>query len=238
MKYVYFFLISIYFTTTFSQQSGIVEYKYSYNPNIGKRPTDYIKYKAIGTVDKAAEYAKEHKYILKFNRNESFFYIEEGLQADNVEDPLAYGLSKMIMGKGIYYQNKKNKYQLNQKESLHKLYLVKDTIKSDWILTYEKKTILGYKCYKAKKKCKCGKNIIIWYTPEIPVPFGPAGYNGAPGLILEVTFFKHTLKAKKINLLNKDLKINPPTEGEPITKVKLENRMWNKKMELMEKYRR
>jgi len=223
---------------TFAQQNGIVEYEYVYNPNLNKKKTDYIKYKAITTVDKAAEYAKDYNYILKFNPKESYFYIDFGIKPDDVEDPITYGLSKMIIGKGVYYQNVPQRYTLNQKESMHKLFLVKDSIKNDWTINYEKKYIGGYKCYKATKKCDCGKDIEAWFTPEIPLPFGPAGYAGAPGLILEVTSFKHTLRMKKIKLQKKPIAITPPAEGEPITRVKLENRQWNKRMELMKKYKR
>ncbi len=225
------------FRLSFSQQSAIVEYEYLYNSNLGKKPTDQITYKAITTVDKAAEYAKQHRYILKFNPNESYYYIDTGMKPDDLEDPMAYHLSKMMLGHGVFYQNAPKRYILNQKESMRQLYLVKDTMQNDWTISYEKKYIGGYKCYKATKKCKCGQDIVAWFTPEIPVPFGPAGYGGTPGLILQLTFFKHTLRLKKIKFLNKTISITPPDKGELITKVKLENRQWNRRMEMMKRYK-
>jgi len=236
--YIYLILSLLSITWTNAQQNGIIEYEYSYHPNIGKKPTDYAEYKAISSIDKAAEYAKKHNYILEFNLFESLYYKEEGLKTDDIEDPLAYGLSKMIMGKGIYYQNTKRRYQINQKESLHQLLLVRDSIRNNWVLTYEKKTILGFNCYKATKNCSCGKDIIVWYTPDIPLPFGPAGYNGTPGLILEISFFRHTLTAKKIKLKKETIKIEKPVEGIPITQAELESKMWDKRMKIMDKYNR
>ncbi|HFX17973.1 MAG TPA: GLPGLI family protein [Flavobacteriales bacterium] len=234
-KFLLVFLIA---TPIFAQQSGIVEYEYIYTPDFNKSAKDYIEHKAISTVDKAAEYAKQYRYILKFNPKESLYQIETGIDPDDVEDPMAYHLSKMILGHGIFYQNLPKHYTLNQKETMHKLFLVKDSIKNDWTINYEKKMIGGYKCYKATKKCPCGRDIVAWFTPEIPLPFGPAGYAGTPGLILQLTFFKHTLRMKKLTLRKKPVVMTPPSKGEPITKVKLENRLWNKRMEIMTKNRR
>jgi len=232
--------VIIFFVTVinlYGQQSAIVEYEYLYNPNLGKKSTDYITYKAITTVDKAAEYAKQHRYILKFNPNESYYYIDTGMKPDDLEDPMAYHLSKMMLGSGIFYQNAPKRYTLNQKESMHQLFLVKDTIKNDWTISYEKKFIGGFKCYKATKKCKCGKDIVAWFTPEIPVPFGPAGYGGAPGLILELTYFKHTYRMKNIKFLKTPIPITPPNKGKPITIEELKKLQWNRRMELMKRYK-
>ncbi len=238
MKQILLILVSLLTQVGLSQQSAIVEYEYLYNPNIGQKSTNQIMQRATSINDKAAEYAKQHRYVLKFNPNESYYYIDTGMKPDDLEDPMAYHFSKMMLGSGIFYQNAPKRYILNQKESMHQLYLVRDTIQNDWTISYEKKVIGGFKCYKATKKCKCGQDIVAWFTPEIPVPFGPAGYAGAPGLILQVTFFKHTLRLKKIKLFKKPISITPPDKGEPITKVKLENRQWNRRMELMERRRR
>ena len=159
--------------------------------------------KAVSTVDKAAEYAKQHRYVLKFTPTESIYKVESGMKPDNVEDPMAYHFSTSMLGYGIFYQNAPKRFTLNQKESMHKLILVKDSIKNDWTISYEKRIIGGYKCYKATKKCSCGQDIVAWFTPEIPLPFGPAGYAGTPGLILDITYFKHTLRIKKLKLLRK-----------------------------------
>ncbi len=238
MKQVLLVLVFLFTQFGLSQQSAIVGYEYLYNPNLGKKPTNQITYKASFIVNKAAEYAKQYRYILKFNPNESYYYIDAGMKPDDLEDPMAYHLSKRVLGSGIFYQNAPKRYSLNQKESMHQLFLVKDTIQNNWTITYEKKMIGGFKCYKATKKCKCGQDIVAWFTPEIPVPFGPAGYGGAPGLILQLTFFKHTLRVKNIKFLKKPIPITPPNKGEPITRVKLENRQWNRRMELMERRRR
>ena len=230
-QFVFIFFVTV--INIYGQQSAIVEYEYLYNPNFDKKPTNQTMQRAISTVDKAAEYAKQHRYILKLNPNESYYYVDTGMKPDDLEDPMAYHLSKMMLGSGIFYQNAPKRYTLNQKESLHQLYLIKDTIQNDWTITYEKKTIGGFKCYKATKKCKCGRDIVAWFTPEIPVPFGPAGYGGVPGLILQLTFFKHTLRMKSIKFLKKPISITPPNKGKPMTKTEFKNFMRKKRLELI-----
>jgi GLPGLI family protein len=79
--------------------------------------------------------------------------------------------------------------------------------KNAWQVDYAKtKNIDGYKCYFAKytglslKNRPSSEPIYAWFTPEIPVPFGPAGYGGLPGLILELVENKISLIAIVINI--------------------------------------
>ncbi len=222
----------------FPQQNGVVEYEYIYNPSIGKNPEGEMQVEASDELKQAAEYAKMHKYFLKFNPSESYYYIQEVTRPEFVENSFAFKISKSMMSRGIYYQNLKKRFVLNERESMHTLYLVKDTIKNDWTIQYEKRMMGGFKCYKATKKCKCGKDIVAWFTPEIPLPFGPAGYGGTPGLILEITFYKHTLRMKSIKLQKDYLEIKPPSKGKLISRSELEDLQWQKRLELMQKARR
>ncbi|MEH6406571.1 MAG: GLPGLI family protein [Leeuwenhoekiella sp.] len=74
--------------------------------------------------------------------------------------------------------------------------------KIDWLLTQERKSIQGYVCYKASGIRLYGRNkgqsVVVWYTPEVPVSFGPKEYYGLPGLILEVDEKDVSLTAVKI----------------------------------------
>ena len=116
-----------------------------------------------------------------------------------------------------------------------KMYLVHGSVESNWKVTTESKYIGKYKCYKAVSMCNsCNTNqiVTVWFAPEIPVPFGPAGYGGAPGLILEVSKFRYTLSLKKLKLSNKTIYIEKPSKGTSITAEKLKELQWEKRMEM------
>ena len=122
MKHLQFiWILLFFFIKTDNPVSGIVTYSYSYNPNIGKNPTNLTEYDANNVANASYEYAKQFNYILKFNNHESLYYVETGMTNDDVQYPMAFGLAKLVMGKGIFYQNAKDRYILNEKESMHKL---------------------------------------------------------------------------------------------------------------------
>lgn len=53
-----------------------------------------------------------------------------------------------------------------------------------WTITNEKKKIAKYHCKKAVG-IYGNKNIIAWFTEEIPIPEGPYTFKGLPGLVIE-----------------------------------------------------
>lgn len=53
-----------------------------------------------------------------------------------------------------------------------------------WQTTDSSTTILGYECVMATTEYH-GRKWTAWFTPEIPVPFGPWKLRGLPGLILK-----------------------------------------------------
>lgn len=54
----------------------------------------------------------------------------------------------------------------------------------EWNLTEETDSVCGYECRKANGNYG-GRDWIVWYTEEIPVPFGPWKMIGLPGLVLK-----------------------------------------------------
>ena len=237
-KYIYILLI-LSTNFLFAQQSGVVEYGFYYEKFHGK-PKSKINERSRKMADMTAEYAKNHKYILKFNPNESIYYVEESIPLDDVNE-FAYRFSKSIFSKGTYYQNKLKRESLQQLVTMNKLYLVKDSMPNDWKIMSEHKYIGKYKCYKAVSSCNtCNKNQIItaWFTPDIPLPFGPAGYGGTPGLILEVQRYRYTLRLKKIRLSNEIITIERPLKGTLTTARELKALQWSKRMELIQKRRK
>lgn len=96
--------------------------------------------------------------------------------------------------------------------------------KTEWKLVNESKYIDSYLCYKATSEQVVVNSdrtfrhaIIAWYCPSIPFSYGPNGYNGLPGLILELQVRNITWGASKIELSKEDKIIEKPTKGKLIT---------------------
>ena len=54
--------------------------------------------------------------------------------------------------------------------------------------------------------------IEAWYTPEIPMPYGPIGYGGLPGLILQ-------LERSHVIFIAKEITLNPTGGIKPIKEL-------------------
>jgi GLPGLI family protein len=67
-----------------------------------------------------------------------------------------------------------------------------DLEKKKWKLIPERKKIGDYVCMKATVVHE-GDEVTAWFTPEIPVPAGPAEYHGLPGLVLAVDRLNETI---------------------------------------------
>jgi len=70
---------------------------------------------------------------------------------------------------------------------------VKDSLEGlAWKLQAERRKIGDYVCMKATATLE-GDEVTAWFTPEIPIPAGPAEYYGLPGLVLAVERLDETI---------------------------------------------
>jgi len=115
------------------------------------------------------------------------------------------------------------KKQIEQREFMTRMFLIeKELGVSDWKLTGNEKTILGYSCQEATREPNDSTKIVAWFTPSIPIPAGPGEYLNLPGLVLAVDFDngKHTLTAKSIEAIEVNNKmLAKPKEGKKTTEA-------------------
>lgn len=84
----------------------------------------------------------------------------------------------------------------------------------NWEIKNNYKTIQGYTCQKAKGKFR-GRTYKVWFTKEIPLPYGPWKLFGLPGLILEAKDTRGQVKFKLVEVCYPckiDVKIKKPLE--------------------------
>lgn len=177
------------------------------------------------------EATKNALFILDFNNESSLFQIEKKLEIDGRNTRGAETLYGG--GKGLYYSNQSENYTVHQRDFGGELYLIEGEFTSvQWKLLKKSKKIENYTCYKAigtKKflSSKTGeitsREIEAWYSPEIPIPFGPIGYNNLPGLIFELKDRNavYYLKSIEFNAKNK-MDVSKPKKGNKISEAAFE----------------
>jgi len=168
-----------------------------------------------------ADAAKNIQLELLFDQEKSVFQHQRGLSISDFKELDDH--VKSLTSKGVYYTDLTKRTQLLQTSYGGKQYNVKSNIKRlEWRLTNEEKKIGKFMCYKAildKSNTGLNDDTIAWYTPEIPVSFGPVDYVGnLPGLILELQLPIATYTAGKIELNpKKEVKIDWPQDIKTIT---------------------
>jgi len=163
--------------------------------------------------------------ILIFNNYEASYKKSESLDSDLNETVIITG------SYGLYYYNKRTNEKIRQTEAYGQLFLISSKLNErKWVLTQDSKTISGYLCYKAtstlvtrNSKGTFYKPITAWYAPKLSVPYGPKGYGGLPGLILQLTEGDFTFYVSKLTLNpKKAIKIKIPTKGKKVTQKEFE----------------
>ena len=199
-----------------AQQSGEVIYKvvqdksyFKRNNNIKKNFGEEMLKKMRKMVDRNYQIASEFDFILKFNTTQSIYYWNESMPDETIDKFTYEGAADLGGGKSIYYRDVKKKLFFVQEVVFGSYKRIKLPYKPKWQITKETDTILGYPVIKA-----IDGETTVWFTPEIPVPFGPIRYGGLPGLILKFQYRNRVIVAEKIKLYKKPITIKMPDKGE------------------------
>lgn len=200
----------------------------------------------------AMKSATEKQYTLSFNKSECLYEEQEKLEKPEASANGGFSISVSFSGEGKKYLNLKDKICIEEADIFGKEFLIVEPLeKPDWKLLNETKKIGDYNCFKAelivqvtekqkeeykdflkKEETKPSlfkmeepkdKTIVAWYTPEIPVSFGPNNYWGLPGLILEINEDETIILCSKVTLSNKEKsKIKVPNTGDKVTQKKFD----------------
>lgn len=166
----------------------------------------------------AMKNAKKERFVLNFKNNESYYYHVPALEAQN-------HLMGSRAGTTPYYTDNKKALIVQLSSSLGKI----NKQPVDWKITNKTKQIGNYRCKQAITKEKLYsrqghfyyKDIVAWFSPKIPISFGPKNYKGLPGLILQIEDKEYTLTAVKINLNpEKDVEIKRIDEKDKLISEK------------------
>lgn len=160
---------------------------------------------------------------LKFNNTSAIFYMEGILSLEAETASILY--CNCVMP--IYTDLKTNKtYKENQAGVIADAgeFIIEREILKNWTVTNETKLIDNYKCTKATQTVynEEGKPQLVtaWFCPQLSYPFGPSGFGGLPGLIIELQRENIVFGLESLKFLDKKPTIKIPTKGK---KVSFEN---------------
>ena len=223
MKIIVFLVVFNSFFSFSQIKNGVITY------GVVKSETEkFTENEFLSKLDKeASEIAHLLTATLSFNKDEVSFLLNDIVLPENKNLGLQIGLLDI---QSKIYENRDEKIFRKYVSNPRIGDVVKtDTLQYNWTITNETKDINGYTCYKATSM-RYGDGgvmepkyaITAWFTPKIPVPYGPNGYGKLPGLILELQTYMSTVFVKTIDLnLKKDPKIDklenyPQLTGEEI----------------------
>lgn len=195
-------------------------------------------------LEKTHASVNNNKPYLLCNTTESVFKLENNAIVEN-------DLVKVLIlgNKQKVYTDLEKK--LNYIESENKKFSITDSVLLDWQITTESKMINNLKCFKATQIHKYTNNrldengnlkyftnnITAWYAPEISYNFGPRGFCGLPGLIVELHYddILYGLHKIEFNVTEKIETINKQKTISQIEYEKMYMQEMQEKLKLSEK---
>ena len=173
---IIFFLIGISVSTS-AQKKGIVYYGFvDALINGNANGPDYNAYMTFNLEQSYYVTAKDSLEDIT-KKNETKTYEKAG------NTMIANGMAGSPQGNQVVY-NLKQKTIWSNFIFKNQVYVKETATKLNWKLENETKKIGSLVCKKATAIFR-GRSFTAWYTPSIPLSYGPWKLNGLPGLILE-----------------------------------------------------
>lgn len=117
------------------------------------------------------------------------------------------------------YNDNSRKERISSIKYYGETFLISERLEPiEWQIMQETKKIDSYNVKRAEAVVD-GRNVIVWFTDEIPISAGPSYYMGLPGLILQAQFGKRLITATKIEPLGEGISIAAPTEGQKYSRA-------------------
>ncbi len=173
---------------------------------------------------------RKSKNQLLFNEKESIYRaVQEGEDINRRVTARGGGVRIQLRTPGgrdnEFYTNLEEGTSIDKTEFMGRTFLIKGGEEIDWKITSESQMIAGYQCMKATYM-RDTIPIAAWFSPQIPVPLGPAEYQGLPGMVLAVDINdgQRTIEAMEVDLreLADEETITVPQKGKKVTRKQFE----------------
>ncbi|NOQ70593.1 MAG: GLPGLI family protein [Crocinitomix sp.] len=231
-------LINLLFTgLAFAQNHG--EVKYTTKINLHAELPDDENSEMIKQM--IPEFQKMNNVLL-FTDSESFYTNESDENANETieeQDGNVQIKIEMDAPEEKIYTDIANGIIVEQRDLMGKMFLIRDTLEpADWRVTDEQQIHSGLVCQKAELITE-EDTITAWFTSEIPVSTGPAGFAGLPGLIVHISMNNGNFQITATDIDKREIgkkEIKAPTKGKTITAADFEALERKKMQEMQEQY--
>jgi GLPGLI family protein len=221
----------------FSQQQG--EISYTTKVNLHANLPDDENGRMIREM--TPEFQEMHHTLL-FTKDESLYQSKKETEETNTfeqeEGDVQIQIEMAVPDEKIY-TDIKNGLIVEQRDLMGKRFLIKDSIRqNDWHILEESKIVMGINCQKAALYQETD-TIEVWYTTEIPISTGPAGFGGLPGLIVQVSMDQGLMEITATKYIKRTIEkkeIKAPTKGKVVTDKQFRELEEKKMKELQEQY--
>ncbi len=155
------------------------------------KETLYAKYEVISTLLKEPRNTTVIALGELYGNNEKVFFKWNYATDESIPIPEGTGYMTFPPGfvdkTGNYIITDFTKDSLEQREVIFGYYIqtTEPIPPIQWQIHKERKTISGMPVIRATSLFR-GRNYTAWFTPQIPVKYGPWKFHGLPGLIVEV----------------------------------------------------
>lgn len=178
-------------------------------------------------------------YKLHTNGTESVYKLQEKINND--QSPAGIILQQITAtDKEPLYKNLVEQFYLKPYD-FGRAYLVKDDLADfKWKISKEKTNIAGFDALKATGYLNDSIQVTAWYTPKINIKDGPDRFWGLPGFILKAEFemmdIGFIITAKKVAVLENEIKIQKPTKGKQMSEKEFNEEMKALQEQMKEMY--
>lgn len=222
MKIILTLAFTLFFLLYLNAQSLTAIYKQNIKLPEKEKPTDeknakrYERHQHL--LNETKNLTDQLKYKLIFNNNKAVFSMKNIMLKDESHHLMSLA---NIYSKGIFYNDNTNKKRIWNTKAFGENYVI-DLPLLEWNISNEEESINGYICNKAiakktsyNKGEKYEKDVVAWYTNEIPVSYGPVGYSGLPGLIVKLEILDRVFTLQTVHT-KENIPIDEPKDGKKI----------------------
>jgi len=228
MNKLLIFFVFIVFSQTPSKHI-VVEYDISTSELTANIPdVDKVPKSVIESFKKSFELINQMTTSLVATKSEGYCWTTN--EVPNDVSTSEYETAIIMLGGNDKYYLNLNKDIVNKYFNAYgeKVYTEKKIKDFNWVLSKDSKMIGDYKCFKATLTYEVEnlsgvhkKKVTAYYTPEINYSYGPMGYGGLPGLIIELKDDKITYVVNNVKFKDEDLKFPKLPKSKLVTEKEL-----------------